>query len=61
MKKTDYKALVHTDRELFDKLVTEYLNLGYQLHGSVKLSRNSASSYVYFIQAVVKYPKIKEQ
>lgn len=61
MKKVDYKVITHHDRETFDKIVSDFLNEGYQLHGSAQLSRHSGSSYNYFTQAIVKYPKKQEQ
>lgn len=49
----DYKVIVNSVRETFDKLVTQYLNEGWYLHGSAKLTISPGGT-PYFTQAIIK-------
>lgn len=52
--KRKYEIICHNERETFDKLITQYLNLGWELVGNLNMTF-SPTGTPYFSQAVIKY------
>jgi len=51
--KKKYEIICHNERESFDKIITTYLNRGWELVGSLNMTI-APSGTAYFSQAVIK-------